>query len=124
MSVVGMLAGHAGESHDGVAVDTDEAAGGPDAAAFIEMFEHGESRLLGQMAAVQRRALAFGEAGAADVAVELSVLLELAVAAADGEVAGIAPAVEGTAGILAAEAGEVIHGAQGLAVMGQDTIQR
>src|SRR5512135_1847618 len=98
MSVVGMLSGHAGESHDGVAVDTDEAAGGTHAAAFIEMFEHRESRLFGQMAAVQRRALALGEAGAAGIAVELPVLLGLAVAAADREIARVALTVERTVG--------------------------
>ncbi len=119
-----MLAGSAGEPHDGIAVDADEAAGGSHAAALVEMFEHRECRLLGQMAAVQRRALALGEAGPAGVAVELSVLLELAVVAADRKVAGVTAAVERTAGILAAEAGEVVHGAQGLAVMGQDAIRR
>ncbi len=47
MSVVGMLSSGAGEPHDGVAMDPDEAAGGPDAAALIEMLEHGEGRRLG-----------------------------------------------------------------------------
>jgi hypothetical protein len=119
MSVVGMLTGGSSESHDGIAVDADEAAGGSHTAALIEMFEHRERRLLGQMAAVQRRALAFGEAGAAGVAVELSVLLGLAVVSADREIAGIAPAVERAVGILAAEAGEVVHRAQELARMGE-----
>ena len=119
-----MLSGDPGESHDGVAVDADEATGGSHAATFIEMFEHRERRLFGQMAAVQRRALAFGEAGAAGIAVELPVLLAFAVVAADREVAGIALTVERTVGILAAEAVEVVHGAQGLAVMGQDLIRR
>ena len=39
-----------------------------------------------------------------------SVLLVLAEAAADGEVAGVALAVERAFGLLAAEAGEVVHG--------------
>ena len=104
-----MLSGGAGESDDGVAMDADEAPGGADAATLVEVLKHGVGLLLGQMAAVQRRAFAFGEAGPAGVAVELAELLVLAVAAADREVAGVPPAVERTVGILAAEAGEVVH---------------
>jgi len=121
---VGVLSGGTGAAHDGVAMDADEAAGGPDATAVLEMFEHREGCSLGEMAAIQRCALAFREAGAAGVARELSVWLGFTVVAADREVAGIAPAVEGPVGVLAAEAGEVIPGAQGLAVMGQDAIRR
>ena len=105
-----MLSGGAGQSDDGVAVDADESSGGADAAALVEVLEHGVGLLLGQMAAVERRALALGEAGPAGVAVELSELLVLAESAADREVAGVASAVERTVGILAAEAGEVVHG--------------
>jgi len=121
---VGVLSGGTGAAHDGVAMDADEAAGGPDATAVLEMFEHREGCSLGEMAAIQRCALAFREAGAAGVARELSVWLGFTVVAADREVAGIAPTVELALGILAAEAGEVVHMVQGLAVMGQDTIQR
>ena len=119
-----MLTSDPGESHDGVAMDADEATGGTDAAAFVEVFEHRERRLLGQMTPVERRALAFGEAGAAGVAIELPVLLELAVVAADREVAGVPPAVALTVGILAAEAGEVVHGADEPSVMGEGAIWR
>jgi hypothetical protein len=83
MSVVGMLAGDPGEAYDRITVDAHKAFGGSHAAAFFEMVEHREGLFFGAMAAIQRGALAFGEAGAAGVAVELSVLLELAVAAAD-----------------------------------------
>ena len=93
-------------------MDADEPSGLADAAALVEVLEDREGLLLGEMAAVQRRALALGEAGPAGVAVELAELLVLAVAAADREVAGVAPAVERTVGILAAEACEVVH--QGL----------
>jgi hypothetical protein len=94
MSVVGMLSGRAGQSDDGIAVDADEPPGGADAAPLVEVFEHREGLPLGQMAAVQRRALALREAGAAGVAVEQAELLLLAVAAADREVAGVTFAVE------------------------------
>ena len=109
MSVVGVLPGGAGQSDDGVAVDADEPSGGADATALVEVLEDGVRLLLGQVAAVQRRALALGEAGAAGVAVELAELLVLAEAAADREVAGITLAVEGTVRILAAESGQVVR---------------
>jgi hypothetical protein len=111
MSVVGVLPGGAGQSDDGVAVDADEPSGGADAAALVEVLEDGVGLLLGQVAAVQRRALALGEAGPAGVAVELPELLVLAESAAGREVTGAALAVERAVGILAAEAGEVVHGA-------------
>src|SRR4051812_17134354 len=111
MSVVGVLPGGAGQSDDGVAVDADEPPGGADAAALVEVLEDGVRLLLGQVAAVERRALALGEAGPAGVAVELPELLVLAEASADREIAGVALAVECAARILAAEAREVVHGA-------------
>ncbi|MGZ5996588.1 MAG: hypothetical protein ACXWN0_13055, partial [Isosphaeraceae bacterium] len=85
MSAVGVLAGGAGQADDGVTMDADQPSGGSDAAALVEVLEHGVSLLLGQMAAVERRAFALGEAGPAGVAVELSELLVFAVAAADRE---------------------------------------
>jgi hypothetical protein len=110
MSVVGMSPGGVGEAEDGVAVDAEEASGLADAVAFGQVVQDRGGGGLGQMAAVQRGALAFREAGAAGVAVELPELLVLADAAADGEVAGVTPAVEPTSGVLAAETGEVVHG--------------
>src|SRR4051812_45966491 len=104
MSVVGVLSGGASESDHGVAMDADQPSGGADAAALVEMLEHGVGLLLGQMAAVERCAFALREAGAAGVAVELSELLVLTEAAADREVTGVPPAVERTVRILAAEA--------------------
>jgi hypothetical protein len=124
MSVVGVLTGGAGQADDGVAMDAEEASRGADAAALVEVLENGEGCLLGEMAAVERRALALGEAGATGVAIELAELFVLAVVATDREVAGVAPAVERTVGILATEAGEVVHGSQGLAVMGREAIRR
>ena len=104
-----MLAGGTGEPDDGVTVDTDEPPGGADAAPLVEVLEDCQSLLLGQMAAVQRGALALGEAGPAGVAVELPELLVLAEAAAHGEVAGVAPAVERAVRVLAAVVSEVVH---------------
>jgi hypothetical protein len=117
---VGVLSGGAGESDDGVAMDADESSGGADAATLVEVLKHGVGLSLRQMAAVERRAFAFGEAGPAAVAVELSELLVLAEAAADREVAGVTSAVEGTARILAAEAREVVHGVAWQGVPGRN----
>src|SRR4051812_45952641 len=105
-----MSPGGVGEAEDGVAVDPEEASGLADAVAFGQVVQDRDGGGLGEMAAVQRGAFALREAGAAGVAVELAVRLVLADAAADGEVAGIAPAVERTLRILAAEAGEIGHG--------------
>jgi hypothetical protein len=110
MSVVGVLPGGAGQADDGVAVDADEAAGLADAAALGQVLQNRDGGFLGEVAAIQRRALALREAGAAGVAVELSELLVLAESAADREVTGAALTEERAVRILAAEAGKVVHG--------------
>jgi DNA-binding NarL/FixJ family response regulator len=104
-----MTAGDAGQSDDGVGIDADQAPGGSDAAALVEVLEHGEGLLLGEMAMEQGRAFALGEAVFARLAVEKSDVVLLAVAGADREIAGIAAGVEGALGVLAAEAREVVH---------------
>jgi len=85
------LSDDAGQSSDGVGIDADQAPGGSDAAALVEVLEHGEGLLLGEMAVEQGRALALGEAVFAGLAVEQPDVVLLTVAGADGEVAGIAP---------------------------------
>ena len=124
MGVVGVLPGGAGQSDDGVAVDTDEPPGGADAAPLVEVFQYRERLPLGQVAAVQRGALALGEASPAGVAVELAVLLVLAEAAADREVAGVAPAVQRAVGVLAAEGCEFVNEADRAGEKGADTSSR
>ena len=84
MSVVGMLSGPARQPDDGVAMDTDQAFRLSDAAAFAEVVEHGVRRVLGQVGVEQGRALAFGEAALAGLAVEQPDVVLLAVAGADG----------------------------------------
>jgi hypothetical protein len=109
MSVVGVIAGGFRQSDDGIAMDPDEAFGLTDAVALGEVLEHGARLLVGESAIEQRRALALGEAGLAGVTVEQTDMIPLAVAGADGEVAGPSSAVEGAIGILATEAGEIVH---------------
>jgi hypothetical protein len=110
MSVAGMLPDHLRQADDGIAVDDDQAPGLSDAAALGEVSEHGACLLVGQVGVEQRRALALGEAVLAGVAVEQPDVVPFAVAVADGEVCGVASAVEAAIGILAAEACEVVHG--------------
>jgi hypothetical protein len=109
MSVVGMIAGGAGQPDDGVGMDADEAAGLSDAVALGEVLEDGPGLVVGQPAVEQRGALALGEAGLAGLTVEQSEVAILAVAVADGQVAGAAAPVERAFGVLAAEAREVVH---------------
>jgi hypothetical protein len=103
-----MLAGDAGQASDSVGVDADEASGLSDAAAVVEVPEHVEGLLLGEMAVEESRTLAFGEAVSARLAVEESDGAVRAVSVADGEVAGVSACVEGAVGVLAAEAREVV----------------
>ena len=90
-------------------MDTDEASGGADAAALVEVLEDGVGLVVGQMAVEQRRALAFGEAVLAPPAIQQSDVVLFAIAGADGEVSGVSDAVGGAVRVLAAEAREVVH---------------
>jgi hypothetical protein len=110
VSVVGVIAGGAGQPDDGIAMGADQAAGLADAVALGEVVEDGSGLLVGHAAVEQRGALALGEAGLAGLTVEQSDVVILAVAVADGEVTGVAAAVQGAFGVPAAEAGEVVHG--------------
>src|SRR5262249_21954753 len=112
MSVAGMLAGLFRQADDRIGVDIDEAPGLSDAAAFGEVLEHGAGLLLGEVGLEQGRALALGEAVLAGPAVEEPDGLVLAVAATNGEVPGVALAVEGAIRSLATEAREIVHGVE------------
>jgi hypothetical protein len=104
-----MLSGDAGQATDRVLIDPDEASGGSNAAALVEVLKHGVGLLLGEMAVEEGRPLALGEAVLARLAVQQSDVVLLAVAGADREIAGIAAGVEGALGVLTAEAREVVH---------------
>jgi hypothetical protein len=62
VEIVGMLAGHRGQTQHRILVYTNEAASLADAAIFLEVVQDGHRLVLGQFAAVQGRALAFGKA--------------------------------------------------------------
>jgi hypothetical protein len=102
-----------------------ETFGLPDPAAFGQVLEDRDGRLLGQAAMGQGRPLALREAHLAGVAEEEPDLFVLAVAVADRQVAGVAPAVKRAGRILAAEAREVAHGCEpGRVVAGREAIGR
>jgi hypothetical protein len=105
-----MAANGTGQSDDGVAMDPDEPLGLSDAATVVEVGEDGASLLVGEPAIEEGRALAFGEAGLAGVAVEQADVILLAVAVADREVANTASAVQRAVGVMTTEASEVVHG--------------
>jgi|SRR5947208_2048768 len=107
-----MLAGPAGPPGDGVAMDADEPAGLPGAVALGEVVEHRAGLVVREMRAEERGALAFGEAVFAGPTVEEPDVVLLAEATANGEVAGVASAVEGAIGVLTAEASQVVHGSK------------
>jgi hypothetical protein len=85
-------------------VDADESLGLADPVALDRVLQDGGRLLRRQTRVKQGRALAFGKAGLAGLAVKQAGLLEFAVAVADREISGVTPAVERAMGILAAEA--------------------
>src|SRR3954454_13475608 len=90
MSVVGVIAGQAGQADDGVAVDSHQACGGADATTFLEMAEDRHDRVVGELGAKEDGPLVLGEGALAGVAAEESVLALLAEAVVDREVSGVA----------------------------------
>jgi hypothetical protein len=104
----GVGAGQAGEAHDGVAVDADEAFGLADAAAVGDVGRDGPGLVIRQAGVEQGGALALGEAGLAGLAVGQPALGS-AVAGAGGQVAVPALAEVGTRGRQAAEGAQVVH---------------
>jgi hypothetical protein len=84
-----------------------QAAGLPGAAAVGQVGQHGQGLVVAQAAVEQGRALAFGEAGLAGLAVQQASLL-LALAGADGQVAPVALAVVGAVGVLTTEAAQIV----------------
>jgi hypothetical protein len=109
MSGVGMLSDDAGQASDGVGIDADQTPGAADTTALVEVLEDSEGPFFGEVAVEQGRALAFGEAVLARLAVEQSDVVLLAVAGAGREITGVTDAVQGAFRVLTAETREVVH---------------
>jgi hypothetical protein len=110
MGVLGMRAGQSCQPHNGLAMDSGKTFGLTNPVAFGQVFENRQRFLGRQVRVEQSRALAFREARLTSLTVEEPDVLLFAVAAADREVAGVTLSVEGANRILAAKAGEVVHG--------------
>ncbi len=91
-------------------MDADESLGLADAVALDQVLEDRDGHPRGQARSGQGSALPLGESRTAGVAVEQADVALLAVSVSDGEVAGVASAVERAGGIQAAEARQVVHG--------------
>jgi hypothetical protein len=109
VELLGLLAGDQSQPDYRVFVDTHQAAGLADAAAFLQMLEDREGFVLGELAVVQGRTLTFGEAFLAGAAGEDTAFLVGAIAEANPKIVQAAAAVVGTLRILAAEGFEVVH---------------
>jgi len=106
----GMITGGAAVAADGIGMDLDEARRLEDATPLVDVFEDRGDLVLGQVGAIQRGALAFGESVATGAAREQAKLPGLAESSGDGEVSGVASSEVGTSGIQATESREVVHG--------------
>ena len=104
-----MLSDDAGQASNGVGIDADQASGAADATALVEVLEDSEGLLFREVAVEQGRALAFGEAVLARLAIKQSDVVLVAVAGADREIAGVTDAVQGAFRVLTAKAREVVH---------------
>lgn len=109
MALLGVLAGHHGQPHHRVLVHPDQAARLANAAAFLQVLQDGDGLVLGKLAAVQRRAFAFGEAFLAGATGEDAAHFVGSVAEADAEVVEAAAAVVGAVFVLTAEGFQVVH---------------
>ena len=104
-----MVASKQAVAKNRVLVDPTEASGLANATALRDVFQQRDNLVVRQAGVEQGRALAFGEAGLAGLAVEQAALVR-PVAHADGQVAVRTLAVVGTVAILAAEEAKIIHG--------------
>ena len=109
-----MFADHSAVADHRVAVHADQPSGGPHPVAIGQVFDQLDGLLLGQARSEERSALAFGEAVLAGPAVEEPMLLGLAVAGADRQIADAPLAVVGAIRVLAAEAGQILPGGASL----------
>jgi hypothetical protein len=110
--VVGLLgvgAGPQGVADDGVFINARQACGLADAAAVLEVLKDGEGPFVGESAAEEGTAFAFGETCLAGAADEHAALFGWAVAKANAEIGAAAQAVIRTVRVLAAEEAEVVH---------------
>jgi hypothetical protein len=94
---------------NGVFIDAGQPSRLADATTVLQVLEDSEGLLVGQPAAKQSGAFAFGEAGLARAAGEQASLLARTVAEAEAEVALTPQAIIRTVGVLTTEEVKVFH---------------
>jgi|TARA_B100001971_G_C18106836_1_gene491996 hypothetical protein len=100
---LGLITGHACQPRDRVTMHADEPTTLTNAAAFMQVLQHGQTLLVGQLAIEQRRALAFAEPGLAGATIEQANVVVFAKPPAHGKVFQPALAVVETGRIETAE---------------------
>jgi len=111
VDILGVLASHHGQAYHGVPVDAYQAAGLPHPTALLQVLQDRQRFVLGELAAVQGGAFAFGAALLAGAAGEDAALLVGAIAKADTQIVAATLAIVGAVGVLAAEVFQVVHDA-------------
>jgi hypothetical protein len=109
MSVVGVIAGQAGQADDGIAVDSHQACGGADTTSFLEVSEDRHDLVVGEFGAEEDGPFVLRERLLAGAAAEEAVLALLSEAIVNRKVSGIALSERRTPRVGAAEACEVFH---------------
>ena len=115
MEFAGVFAHQSAVANHRVAVHAHQPRGGSDPGAVGQVFDQVDGLLLGQTTAEQGGPLPLREAGLAGTAVEEPMLLGLAVAATNGQIAVVPLAIIGAIRVLATEAGQILlHGCASL----------
>jgi hypothetical protein len=108
VGLLGVFARPESVADDGVFIDAGQACGLADAAAVLQVLKDGLGPFVGQSAAEEGAAFAFGEATLAGPTDEHATLLG-AIAEADAEVGAAAEAVIRTVRVLTTEEAQVVH---------------
>jgi hypothetical protein len=109
VGILGVLPGQKGQPCDRVLVDPDQPGGLADAAPLGQVLQDRQDLVVGELGIEERRPLELGEAGLAGAAIEQAVA-GLAEVVDDKDVVPAPSAVGVAVGVLAAEAGDVVHG--------------
>jgi hypothetical protein len=109
VALPGVLARFEGVADHRVFIDSSQAGSLPDATAVLQMPEDVESLVVGQPAAKQGRAFAFGKTLLASAAGQHAALLARTIAEADAQIAFGTQAIIGTVRVLTTEQIKVVH---------------
>jgi len=104
----GVLARHHRQANNRVLVHSQQATGLADATVLLKVVQHRHRLVVGELAAIEGRALAFGEALLAGPASQDTGSFASALAEADTQVVQTAASVVGALRVLAAESFQVV----------------